>query len=66
MSGGRMILGATITGVFCVGFSIVVAAATMALEMWQVLTFSFVSGFLGSLVSQWLLARGVIGSRRNG
>lgn len=55
----RMMLAtAAVTGVFCAGFAIVVDAVTDALSMTVAIGLAFVSGFLGSLIGQYLMRRG--------
>ncbi len=54
---GAMLATATLTGVFCMGFSLVVGLATDALSFLAVLVFSFLSGFCGSLFAQTVMKR---------
>ena len=51
----RALLQAALTGVFCIGFALVVDLVTEALPLMQVMLLSFVSGFLGSLFAQTVL-----------
>ncbi|MHA6344178.1 hypothetical protein [Roseivivax sp. CAU 1761] len=53
-----VVLTATLTGVFCVGFTIFVAMLTEALSFLQIVGVSFVSGFLGSIFAQLVIKRG--------
>jgi hypothetical protein len=50
-------LTAIMTGVFCAGFAVFIHWATEMLERGQIIGFSFVSGFLGSLIAQTVLVR---------
>ncbi|UWQ16535.1 hypothetical protein [Jannaschia sp. M317] len=52
-----MLWTAIITGLFCVGFSIVIALVTRVIGTLPVEGISFVSGFLGSLIAQTIVAR---------
>lgn len=52
-----ILLTAVLTGVFCAGFAVFVDWATDMLAQGQVVTISFVSGFLGSLFAQTVLGR---------
>lgn len=56
-----LLLPASLTGVFCAGFALVIDYATDMLGQGQIVIFSFISGFLGSLV-----ARAVLGTGREG
>jgi len=53
-----MLASASLTGVFCLCFALVVDAVTDALPMWAVICLAFVSGFLGSLFAQTVLGKG--------
>jgi hypothetical protein len=52
-----MLAQAALTGVFCIGFALVVDVVTDALPLLPVLMLSFASGFLGSLFAQTVLRR---------
>ncbi|SHG29850.1 hypothetical protein SAMN04488044_0395 [Cognatishimia maritima] len=52
-----MIMAACTTGLFCAGFAFVISQIAPMLTNTQVLTTSFVSGFLGSVVAQILIKR---------
>lgn len=52
-----MLLTASVAGVFCVGFAFVVSAVTNALSMVQALALAGASGFLGSMVGQFICRR---------
>lgn len=47
-----LLVTATMTGLFCAGFSVVVSLVAVQLSMGAVIAVSFVSGFLGSTVAQ--------------
>jgi nucleoside permease NupC len=51
----RVLLSAALTGVFCVGFSLLVGWLSMALSMQVLVGLSFVSGFGGSLFARLIL-----------
>jgi hypothetical protein len=53
-----ILLTASVAGVFCAGFALVVNTVTEALNVAQVLALAGISGFLGSLVGQILCRRG--------
>lgn len=52
-----MIMAAFTTGLFCACFAFVISQIAPMLTNTQVLTTSFVSGFLGSIVAQILIKR---------
>ena len=52
-----VLITATLTGVFCSGFALVVDWATDMLAQNQVVMLAFTSGFLGSLVAQLFMRR---------
>ncbi|MDJ1008695.1 MAG: hypothetical protein QNJ13_12835 [Paracoccaceae bacterium] len=52
-----LLLTACLTGLFCAGFAMFIDAATDMLARNQVLVVSFISGFLGSIFAQTVLAR---------
>jgi len=55
------LLPAALTGTFCAVFAVVIDATTNMLDTVPVIALAFVSGFLGSLFSRFVLGRG--GSR---
>jgi len=54
----KTLLQAALTGIFCIGFALIVDLVTEALPLAQVIVLSFVSGFLGSLFAQTVLRGG--------
>lgn len=54
----KLVLTASLTGVFCAGFALVIDYATDMLGQGQIVIFSFISGFLGSVFAQTVLGRG--------
>ncbi len=52
----RVFSSALLTGIFCAVFAVVIDWATNMLEQNQIIAVSFVSGFLGSLFGQAVLA----------
>jgi hypothetical protein len=62
MSLSTILLTSVLTGVFCAGFATVVDLLTEALNMTQLLLVSFVSGFSGSLVAQFVTRRKLLNS----
>lgn len=52
-----LLFTACLTGLFCAGFAMFIDYATDMLERNQVLVVSFISGFLGSVFAQTVLAR---------
>ncbi|MCE0504628.1 MULTISPECIES: hypothetical protein [unclassified Roseivivax] len=51
------LLPAFLTGVFCLGFSVVVNAVAGALDLGVFLGISFLSGFLGNIFAQLVTGR---------
>ena len=52
-----ILLSAALTGIFCAVFAIGIDWLTNMLERGQVISISFVSGFLGSLFASTVLGR---------
>lgn len=52
-----LLLSASLTGAFCSGFALVIDYATDMLGQGQIVIFSFISGFLGSVFAQTVLGR---------
>lgn len=51
----KAVIAATLTGLFCMGFSVLVGWLTTALSMGALVVLSFVSGFCGSLFARVVL-----------
>lgn len=49
------LVSAALTGLFCMGFTVLVGWLTMALSMAALVVLSFVSGFCGSLFARLVL-----------
>lgn len=49
-------MSAAMTGAFCALFAVIINAAASMLERDQIVLLSFLSGFLGSLVAQAIMA----------
>lgn len=51
----QTLMAAVLTGLFCMGFSVVVGWLSMTLSMLALVALSFVSGFCGSLFARLVL-----------
>ena len=54
----KLLMTASLTGVFCAGFALFIDYATDMLGQVQIVLLSFISGFLGSVFAQTVLGRG--------
>ena len=59
----KLLMTASLTGVFCAGFALFIDYATDMLGQGQIVLLSFISGFLGSVFTQTVLGRGREGGR---
>ena len=57
----RFFLSASLTGMFCSGFALLIRYVIDMLGQRQVVFYSFISGFLGSLAAQTVMGRACTG-----